>query len=111
MRHVKPPGAFQTHDAVMKRRARAFREDADERMKRLRRMTMAESARAMEALCSFPWPRRKKPAPPIPFPRFVTDDPIPQSQLDDWARSLKVERGRGLVISRWKKLLRMKYRA
>ena len=43
------------HDKVLRMRVRSFREKDGEREKRLRRLTMAQAVREMEALCRFPW--------------------------------------------------------
>ena len=71
---TKPGSAmvFRSHEDAMKLRAGAFRENKSERLKRLRRMTMAQAIREMEALLSIPWPARKRADPPVPAKRFLT---------------------------------------
>jgi hypothetical protein len=70
--HTANGQGFMPHAKAMKQRSRAFREDADERVRRLRRLTPAQAAREMEALCSFPWRVKKTPSPAVPARRFLT---------------------------------------
>ena len=36
---------------------------------------------------------------------------LDRTYIEGWARQLEIQRGRGHVIDRWKKLLKMEYRA
>ena len=70
---IRRGAGLEKHEDALNYRSKAILEKKKGRVNRLRKMTMAQAIREMEALCSFPWPIRRRTDPPVPSRRFITD--------------------------------------